>query len=143
MGTLIVITGSPGTGKSTLAKKYEKKGYFRLDLHDHYDKISTGFDKEKDCYDIDIKKFTSLVRKVMKEHDNVVVDSHVSHLLPPSIVDECIVMVCSDLKELKKRLIKRKYSAKKIRENLDAEIFQVCLMEAKERGHTVRVKESC
>ena len=41
------------------------------------------------------------------------------------------------MKKLEKRLKERKYSKKKIRENLDAEIFQICLNEAKENGHKV------
>ena len=53
------------------------------------------------------------------------------------MVDLCIVLTCSNLKELEKRLKKRKYSKAKIRENLDAEIFQTCLMGAKEGGHKV------
>ena len=41
------------------------------------------------------------------------------------------------LGKIEKRLQKRKYSKKKIRENLDSEIFQVCLEEAKKKGHKV------
>jgi broad-specificity NMP kinase len=46
------------------------------------------------------------------------------------------------LKKLKKRLEKRNYSKSKIRENLDAEIFDVCLVEAKEKGHKIKVIET-
>ncbi len=62
-------------------------------------------------------------------------DSHISHYLPPKMVNVCIVLTCSNLKVLKKRLQRRKYLQHKIRENLDAELFQVCLMEAREQGH--------
>ena len=41
-----------------------------------------------------------------------------------------------------KRLVKRKYSVKKIRDNLDAEIFDVCLNEAKEKGHFTFIIDS-
>ena len=58
------------------------------------------------------------------------------------MVDLCIVLTCSNLKELEKRLKKRKYSKAKIRENLDAEIFQTCLMGAKEGGHKVVVVDT-
>ena len=43
------------------------------------------------------------------------------------------------MKILKKRLKKKKYSENKIRENLDAEIFDICLNEAKESRHKVIV----
>ena len=136
---LIAITGSPGVGKSTLAKLLTTKlGFDHLDLHHHYKRISTGYNRSKQSYDIDYLKFEKLVKEKIKEaRIGLIIDSHISHLLPKRLVDLCVVLICSDLKKLEKRLKLRKYSKQKIRENLDAEIFQVCLMEAKEKKHKV------
>lgn len=136
---LIIITGSPGVGKSTLAKILAKKLKLdRLDLHHYYQRISTGYNRSKQSYDINYKKFETLVKeKLQQSKKGLIIDSHISHLLPKKLVDLCIVLTHSDLKTLEQRLKQRKYSKKKIRENLDAEIFQVCLMEAKEKGHKV------
>jgi len=137
---VIAISGTPGTGKSTLATYLEKTLKLpRLDLHDHY-KISTGYDRSGKCYDIDIKKFEKLVKEKSKE--GLIIDSHISHLLPKKMLDLCIIMTCSNLKKLESRLIGRKYSKKKIRENLDSEIFQICLNEAKEKKHNILVVDS-
>lgn len=138
---LIAITGSPGVGKSTLAKFLtEKLGYDRLDLHHHYKRISISYDRSKQSYDVDYRKFESLVKEKLKQaKKGLVIDSHISHLLPRKMVDLCVVLICSDLRKLEKRLKARKYPQKKIRENLDAEIFQVCLMEAKEKRHKILV----
>ena len=137
MNKVIVITGTPGVGKTRLAKWLAKKlSYLRLDLHDYYEQISTGFDKKKDCYDIDLKRLEKLVKEKRKD-SNLIIDSHVAHLLPKKIVDVCIVLTCDNLKKLERRLKRRKYSKKKIRENLDSEIFQICLNEAKEKGHKI------
>lgn len=136
---IIAVTGTPGVGKSTFAKLLAKElNYTRVDLSKHYKDISTGYNRSKRCYDIDMKKMQSLVQKA-GTHQNIIIDSHIAHLLPKKMTALCIVITCSDLKKLEKRLIKRKYSKKKIRENLDAEIFQVCLNEAKEKGHKVKV----
>ncbi|MBU0470644.1 MAG: AAA family ATPase [Nanoarchaeota archaeon] len=137
--TIIAISGTPGVGKSTLAKSLSQKlGLERLDLHEHYKEISGGYDRSKQCYNINLKKFTSFVKKKIKKSEKgFIIDTHISHLLSKKIVDLCIVLTCSDLKELEKRLKKRKYSSKKIRENLDAEIFQICLIEAKEKKHNL------
>ncbi|MEK6939022.1 MAG: AAA family ATPase [Nanoarchaeota archaeon] len=144
---VIAITGTPGTGKSTLARKLAKeKGYFRLDLHQHYKEISLRYERKSKSYVIDEKKFLNLVKREIKKHakeKGIVIDTHISHYLPKKIVDKCIVVTCSNLKELERRLKKRKYSKAKIRENLDCEIFQVCLAEALERNHKVKVVDSC
>ncbi len=131
---VIAISGTPGTGKSTLAIFLKKKlGFDRLDLHQHYKKISSGYQKDKQCYNIQAKKFTQLVKDKIKHcQKGLIIDSHISHLLPKKMLNLCIILTCSDLKQLEKRLKKRKYSTKKIRENLDSEIFQICLSEAKE-----------
>jgi adenylate kinase len=50
----------------------------------------------------------------------------------------CIVTKCN-LKELEKRLKKRGYNKAKIRENLDCEIFDVCLNEAMKKGHKIKI----
>lgn len=136
---LIAISGSPGVGKSTLAKTLATKLQLeRLDLHHYYKRISTGYNRSKQSYDVDYKKFELLVKeKLQQSKKGLVIDSHISHLLPKKMVDLCIVLICSDLKKLEKRLKARRYSKQKIRENLDAEIFQVCLAEAQEKGHQV------
>ena len=74
-----------------------------------------------------------------KEHQKIILDSHIAHLLPKSMVDLCIILTCSNLKKLQKNLEKKKYSKKKIRENLDTEIFQICLIEAQEKKHKLLV----
>ncbi|MBI2582303.1 AAA family ATPase [Candidatus Woesearchaeota archaeon] len=138
---VISISGSPGVGKSTLAKSLAKKLHLdRLDLHHYYKKISTGYNRSKQSYDINYSKFERLVKeKLDQSKKGLIIDSHISHLLPKKLVNVCIVLTCSDLKKLEARLKRRKYPQKKIRENLDAEIFQVCLIEAKEGKHKILI----
>ncbi len=140
---IICITGTPGAGKTTLAKILLKElGYPLLDVRKFIKEkgISEGFDKKLKCDIIDVKKLNKELIKeigrVKKEFSptGIIIDSHLSHYLPKRYIDMCVVTKC-DLKELNNRLRKRKYSKEKIRENLDSEIFDICLNEAKEKGH--------
>ncbi|MBI5073371.1 AAA family ATPase, partial [Candidatus Woesearchaeota archaeon] len=82
-----------------------------------------------------------IIKEAKRKQTPLVIDSHVSHYLPKKYVDLCIVTK-TNLKKLKKRLQKRNYSKAKIRENMDCEIFDVCLIEAQEAGHRVKVVET-
>ncbi len=140
---VIIVTGTPGTGKTTLAKGLVpllKTKYLDVNsLVKENDGIVESFDNERDCFVVDEKKLIGILLDLIKRSKNsVVIDSHMSHYLPKSKVDCCIVTKC-DIKVLKKRLEERQYSEAKIKENIESEIFEVCLQEAKENGHNVLV----
>mgnify|MGYP001424622844 CR=1 FL=1 len=138
---ILIVTGTPGTGKTTLSKKIAKEKklkYIDVNKIIKENNLSEGFDKKRDCEIIDTKKLNKTLIKIIKKEKNLIIDSHLSHFLPKKYVDLCIVTKCS-LKTLEKRLKKRKYSKSKIRENLDAEIFDTCRIEAEEKGHKIKV----
>ena len=141
---IIIVSGTPGTGKTDFAKKLAKEKNLKYIDVNHLVKqhnLSEGYDKEKDTELIDIEKLNKVLIELIEKDDNLVIDSHLSHYLPKKYVDKCYITKC-DLKELKKRLEKRDYSEQKIRENLDAEIFDTCRIEALEVGHDVEVVDT-
>lgn len=140
-----IVTGTPGTGKTTIAKKYaEKNKAVYIDVNEviKKGKIAKNYDKKRQARIIDIKKLNRVLLKIIKEAHkkrvSLVIDSHLSHYLPAKYVDLCIVTKTA-LKKLKLRLQRRGYSKAKIRENMDCEIFDICLMEAKEIYPKVRI----
>lgn len=142
---IICVTGTPGCGKTTYAKKIARLHHLTyVPLHDilRREKLYASYDKAMKSYVYDeraIEKFlTGLLRAARTLKEGVVVDGHLSHYVSPTYVDQCVVVKCP-LKTLRRRLHKRKYSAQKIRENLDAEILDVCLVEARERGHHIKI----
>ncbi len=141
---VITVTGSVGTGKTTLAKKLSKElDYEYIDVNKviKRNKLDESYDKKRKCNVINIKKLNaSLINEIKQNKDKkikgIIIDSHLSCFLPKRYVDLCIITKC-DLKELQIRLKNRRYSKEKIKENLDCEIFDICLNDAKEAGHKV------
>ncbi|MBL7056230.1 AAA family ATPase [Candidatus Woesearchaeota archaeon] len=142
----IVITGTPGTGKTTVATKLSQiLNFYYMDVNKvikKYD-LSEGYDKKRKSKIVDtkllnkaLKKEISEIKEGPKSKKGLIIDSHLAHYLPEKYVDLCIITKCG-LKILEKRLKKRNYSQSKIRENLDAEIFDICLIEAREKKHDI------
>lgn len=138
----IIVSGSVASGKTTFSKKLAKKNnYEYIDVSSLIKKnrLFDGYDKKRKCYIIDTNKLNRFLTKLIQNSKKtLVIDSHLSHYLPEKYVKLCYITKC-DLKKLKKRLEKRKYSKNKIKENLDAEIFDICLEEAKKAGHKIRI----
>ena len=140
-----IVTGTPGTGKTSFAKELAKKkraGYVDVSKIVREKKFYSGYDRSLRSYVADVGKVVNYLEKLIKPSKNdLVIDSHLSHHLPANYVDLCYVMKCN-LRKLKKRLINRGYSSNKVRENLDAEILQVCLLEALLNKHKVKVVDT-
>ena len=142
---VIAVTGVPGTGKTTVSKKLSKKlDFYYLDVNKLIlkHKISDGYDKKRKTKIVDIKKLNQfLIKEINKFKKNkkfkgIIIDSHLSHYLPKKYVDFCIVTKC-DIEELNRRLKKKRFDKNKIKENLQAEIFDICYNEALESKHKI------
>ena len=138
---VIIVTGTPATGKTVIAKKLSlllKFKYIDVNKLIIKNKLYSSYDKVRNTKIVPIRPLLANLKQIIAKSENsVIIDSHLSHFLSDRLVDLCIVTKCS-LKKLKKRLEKR-YQSKKVRENLDAEIFDVCLFEAQENSHEIFV----
>ena len=134
----VAITGTPGTGKSTLARSLANKGYVHLDLNKAIKtkKLFSGYDRKRKSYIADQKKVTAYVRKFLKGKKNVVIDGHLSHVLPSSMVDIVIVLRCEP-KELIKRLRKKRWNMLKAQENAESEFLNMIAEEARKKHKKV------
>ncbi|HLC96577.1 MAG TPA: AAA family ATPase [Candidatus Nanoarchaeia archaeon] len=140
---VIAVTGSVGAGKTTFTNNLARKlKCIPIHLSEVIAKnhLSVGYDKKRSCDIVDIKSLNQFVIRniIKKAKKDIIIDSHLSHHLPKQYVDLCIVVKC-DLKTLAARLKQRGYDRQKIRENLDCEIFNVCLTEAQEKKHRIAV----
>lgn len=128
---LVGITGTPGTGKTSVTEQLEKKlGYQVIHLNEliREEKLYSEVDAERDCVvaDMDIVE-----QRVMEKVDSImpvtILDSHLSH----HIADIVIVLRTSP-ERLRERLLQRNYSENKVQENLEAEALDVILFESVE-----------
>lgn len=147
---VIIVTGTPGTGKTTFAKNLaQQMDYAYVDVNRLIiaNKLHERYDRSQKTRVVDVKRLMKFLGQHIKKYDEegktkgLVIDSHLAHHLPKSLVDKCYVTTC-DLPVLKERLQKRKYGKQKIRDNLDAEIFDTCMTEAQEAGHKVEVADT-
>ncbi|KAI8800735.1 AAA domain-containing protein [Cladochytrium replicatum] len=129
----ILITGTPGTGKTTTAELVALAT--SLD-HIEVGKIvkerglHEGFDEEFQSYILDEDRVVDELEPLMQEGGKVV-DHHGCDFFPERWFD-LVVVLRADNTVLYERLEKRGYTTKKISENIECEIMQVVLEEARE-----------
>jgi len=133
-GVIAALTGTPGVGKTTVARGLEKKGFDVLDLHEMVDRegLATGRDDERDTLEVDMDALKDSVLHWRKERDGDtgVVEGHLSHLMP---VDRIIVLRLNPA-QLSVRLISRGWKPEKVKENCEAEAVDVILIESVRSG---------
>jgi adenylate kinase len=127
---LIALTGTPGTGKSTVALGLQTKGWNVMEINDLARRhgLLRSKDPARDSYELDPDELQEALDREGFE-DGVLV-GHLSHLLDVEMV---IVLRCHP-ETLAKRLETRKWPLAKIRENALAESLDIILAEAMDSG---------
>ena len=127
----VALSGTPGTGKSSVSALLQKEGYTIVSLNELAieKKFISGIDKERNSKIIDIDRLNYYINKRYKTKDIVFIEGHSAHLL--KIVDKIILLRCHP-KKLKKRLEEKGWNQEKIKENVEAETIDVILCEAVE-----------
>ncbi|MFP4169574.1 MAG: adenylate kinase family protein [Methanomassiliicoccales archaeon] len=125
---MIAITGTPGTGKSTVGKALRSRGYEVIDLGRLIEEgeLLGELDPVRDTHEVDLDALDELVRE--KGGDEAIVVGHLAHCLS---VDRAVVLRCRP-PVLEERLRARGWSEAKIRENLEAEACDIILVESLE-----------
>lgn len=128
----ILITGTPSTGKTTIAKRLAE-----LLKHHHVEvvkviieeKLYRGLDEVRDSFIVDIKRARRFFATYLAERCDVILDSHVVEIFPRKLVDKVLVLRAHPLLILK-RGVEKGWSPKKCLENAQAELLGVCLSDA-------------
>ena len=129
----ILLTGTPGTGKTQTAQAAaERTGLKHVNVGDLVKKneCHEGKDEEFDSYVIDDDKICDLLEPIIAE-GGCIVDFHSAELFPERWF-ELVLVLRTDTATLFDRLTERGYTDKKRNENMECEIMQVVLEEARE-----------
>ncbi len=128
---LIGLTGTPGTGKTSVSNLLKERcGYRVIHLNEliKEERLYSEVDEVRDTLVADMDKVSARVSELVDESDAVtILDSHLSHY----IADVVIVFRASPDK-LRERLSLRNYSQAKVSENVEAEALDVILVESVE-----------
>ncbi|KAH0835761.1 P-loop containing nucleoside triphosphate hydrolase protein [Lanmaoa asiatica] len=132
---VIVITGTPGTGKSTHAQLLVDESPVPLHHVNVGELVKThglheGFDEEWQSYAVDEDKLLDELEPLASA-GGLVLDWHTCDVFPERWADLVVVLRCHHTL-LWDRLEKRGYALKKIQENNEAEIMGVVSDEARE-----------
>ena len=127
---MIVITGTPGTGKTTISKAIAKAthaDYLSLTRFVTAKGLFSGIDRERSSKIVDIERTRKSLRSLISRGDMIIVDTHVADSIPRERTRKVIVLRCHP-NALESRLRKKGWSANKVRENVLAEMLDACYM---------------
>lgn len=127
----IVITGSPGTGKTVISKLLAKR--MKLKLVDIKKVVQKNKLAEGPEHEVDIDKLSKAM-EFLEEKKDFVVEGHLACEI--GIHADFVFILRTDPEILKQRLAKRKYSKEKLNENIMAEILDYCTQRT-ERVYTI------
>ena len=127
-GRITCITGTPGTGKSTLAGLLREKGYTALEIED--------FARTRGIYSymengatlvIDVPDLVGALGRYLSGVGEAFLVGHLSHNLKDP---DSLVVLRTKPSILRRRLADKGWGEEKISENVEAEAMDICLGEA-------------
>ncbi|KAH9241811.1 hypothetical protein K456DRAFT_1857272 [Colletotrichum gloeosporioides 23] len=129
----IIITGTPGVGKTTHCEELARRsGLTHLSVNQVVKdrECHEGWDDEFQSWIVDEDKLLDAIEAEVA-NGGCIIDWHACDLFPKSWID-LVVVLRVDSTTLYDRLTARKYPEAKLQENLDSEIMEVLLQEARD-----------
>ncbi|MFW9945831.1 MAG: adenylate kinase family protein [Candidatus Odinarchaeota archaeon] len=131
---IVIISGTPGTGKTAVSKELSRKIKAKVislnDLVIQKD-LFVKFDSNRETFVINEDNLIAYVLKLIESYasekiDFVLIEGHFSDIIPSDFIDYAIVLRCHP-DVLLRRLKKKGYNERKIIENIQSEILGNCV----------------
>lgn len=128
---IIFLTGTPGTGKTTVSHMLKEQLSVKLaDLNQivEDEKIYTGYDPQWGYKIVDIPSLCQKLNDIIdKSERNLLVEGHLSHFCDGA---DLVFVLRTHPSVLEKRLQNKGFKDTKVRENVTAEVLDICAFEA-------------
>ncbi|MEM2904135.1 MAG: adenylate kinase family protein [Candidatus Bathyarchaeia archaeon] len=129
-----VLTGTPGTGKTSLSSRLVEAiplSVIRVNDLAAGERLYSEYDAARDTYVVDLEKTAKRITEIVSAlSKRTLIEGHLAHLVTPrKLVGTALVLRCNPV-VLGERLRAKGFQPAKVRENMLAELLDVCLVEA-------------
>ena len=137
----ILITGTPGTGKTTVSEKLSSLlGFEVINEKRFCEKHGLGDEiKEQDLLEVDLEDLENALLKELKNKENWVLEGHM--VCQAQVKPDFVFVLRRSPAKLEGELGKRKYPEQKVNENLMAEFIDYCKVQAHENNPNAKIFE--
>ena len=132
---VILITGTPGVGKTSVSDLLEIKGYSVLKFNNFIldEGLYFGYDHVRQSVIIDEEIIQQRIIEKIELYKNLVfIEGHTTAALPSDIISLVIVLRCNPMILRERLRSSRDYSKAKIDENVQAEIMEEISISSRE-----------
>lgn len=134
MKRVLVVVGTPGVGKSSVSSLLASRlGGVNVSLSElvKNEGLSCGVDRKRETLIADVERLSRRIKKIIKKTEGyIIVDGHFAMDVVEAEDVFLAFVLRRDPDELREILEKRRFKESKVKENVAAEILDVCLFDA-------------